>query len=372
MIPDTELYLAFRLPRILNEAGFTVDLLCLRGDLVAYSKYVRQVETEESESTLFHRLTEVLRCPDRRWCGVIVAREKLARSLISTGDRAVLENWQPAMVDPLRKEFFLGKFALETVYNCASLPVPASKVCRTITEACHFGENVGWPILLKPADGSGGYGIVEFDSGEKLRARTDDIQFPMLAQKVVYGRKGVVDMVCSKSKALAWLTSLTTKKAGAKFAPSTARLFYSMPQLTPLVEQVARFTQFEGFCGFDWMEDQATGEFQLLEFHPRPPSGFRFGRYCGVDFGPAVAAWLENRTESFSPIFLKEGVRLSAPYFSSDLFRCLKDRDWDGLKEWLPGSRARHDVFIDDWPLFLRWARQRLWNRIQPRKSLKR
>ncbi len=48
LVPDEGLYLAFRLPPILREAGYVVDALCLAGDSIRHSRYLENVTTLES------------------------------------------------------------------------------------------------------------------------------------------------------------------------------------------------------------------------------------------------------------------------------------------------------------------------------------
>jgi hypothetical protein len=48
-----------------------------------------------------------------------------------------------------------------------------------------------------------------------------------------------------------------------------------------------------------------------------------------------------------------------------DLIRCVTERDWKGLRAWLPWSQYRHDVFWDDLPLFLGWLVSRTWLKLK-------
>lgn len=205
--------------------------------------------------------------------------------------------------------------------------------------------------------------MLKYDSADTVKSAVSHVRFPLLAQKYIEGRRGVVDMICSQGRVAAWLASYSTKRLNGPFGPSTARLFQAIPALQPLVEQVARLTRFEGFCGFDWLEENGTGRHYLIEFHPRPPSGFRFGRFCGVDFSAAVSAWLNGNAETFTPLVQSNGKAVAANYFTADLTRCLRERDWPGLKSWCPGNGVCHDVFWDDLPLFLGWAATRLRER---------
>ena len=361
LIPEGALYLAFRLPRLFRKAGWAVDLLCVPGDPLARSRYISTPIQARTMDELFSRVQNILRDPHCPWQSVVVAHEGVARRLIATGDDELLRRWQPGAMDPVVREFLVSKLGLEAAHQGRRLNVPPSRVCRSWREIGQFGQDTGWPVVGKPPDESGGVGVVKYHSPEELEWNHSSLRFPILAQKYIQGRHGVVEMLCSAGRPLAWLTSYLVKRSGGEFTGSTARLFCSMPELGPLVEQVARFTKFEGFCGFDWIEEEETGSHHLIEFHPRPPPGFRFGRFCGLNFPTAIAAWLRRETEGFPPQVQAPGSAVAAHYFSGDLLRCLRQRDWRGLKPWLPGSGACHDVFWEDVPLLATWGAQRCW-----------
>jgi hypothetical protein len=361
MVPEGagSLYLAFRLPALFQKAGWDVDLLCLAGDPLIYSRYLRASLQEENFDDVFSRLQKILRDPQRPWQSVIVTHEKITRRLIATGDAALLRNWQPGAMDPPVNEFLLDKFGLATAGHAWQLPIPPCRICRTLSDVESFGSDAGWPIIVKPPGESSGTGVARFDSPKHLASDRATFMLPVLAQKYVAGRRGVAEMLCSAGRPLAWLSSYSTKRSYGEFGPSTARLFRAMPELQPMVEQLARMTRFEGFCGFDWIEEETTGRHYLIEFHPRPGSGFRFGRVCGVDFPAAIAAWLRREADAFPTLVQAPGISVAAHYFSCDLLRCFRQRDWQGLKPWLPGSGACHDVFWDDAPLLAAWVIQR-------------
>ncbi len=328
---------------------------------MVHSRYVKTVFQEESWDALEDQLKRILRDPQRPWQAVIVSHEGTMRQVLATGDPSLLEGWQPGALAKDVREILQGKFGLATVHERSLWLVPASQICQSKEEVRNFGHAKGWPIIVKPDDQSGGKGVVKVDSPTALESNQMAIAFPTLAQKYIQGQRGVVDMLCSGGRPLAWLASDSSKRAHGEFGPSTARSFRAMPELQPLVEQVARFTRFEGFCGFDWIKDASTDQFHLIEFHPRPPSGFRFGRICGVDFPAAIAAWLRSDSATFPTQVQSPGRVVVAHYFSGDLARCLRMRDWSGLAAWLPGSSASHDVYWDDLPLLfnLMWRKLR-------------
>jgi len=361
LVPEDSLYIAFRLLPILHRAGFAVDILCLEGDPVAHSRYAATVIQQRTVDDQSDYLAAMLKRPQQPWRSVIVVNELLVRRLLAANDPALLERWQPAARDSLVREFYSSKSGLEPARQAWHLPIPFSQTCSTLDEILNFGAGAGWPLIVKPPVGSGGDGVIKFSSPQAAAAGVAKLCFPVVAQQFIHGRSGTTEMLCSAGRPLAWLASHVTKTDCGQFGPSTARLFAGLPRMQPLVEEVARHTRFDGFCGFDWVEEKNTGKYYLVEFHPRASQGFRYGRFCGVDFSQAVGAWLRGNTQNFAPLTQLPGTSVAAHAFTSDFFRCLRQRDWHGLKAWLPGSSACHDVFWDDTPLFTAWAMQRCW-----------
>jgi hypothetical protein len=337
----------------------------VRGDPLARSRYVRRVWAEKNREDLARHAQSILENVTRPWQAVIIADEIIARRMIAALSEDALKRWQPGALQPEARAFSLGKFAFESLHRGGQFPVPPSRVCRSAAEIHEFGREFGWPVMLKPDGDSGGNGVVKLD-GPASAANEVPLNFPVLAQKCIHGQRGVVDMLCAAGRPLAWLASYSTKRSRGEFSPSTARLFRPMPELQPLVEQIAAFTRFDGFCGFDWIRETATGRRYLIEFHPRPPSGFRFGRQCRVDFPAAIAAWLNREGASFPTQVQPHGYSVAAHYFSCDLLRCFRQRDWAGLKSWLPGSGACHDFFRDDVSLVAAWVWHRCRRRFGP------
>ncbi len=356
LIPDVTLFISFRLLPILHRAGFQVDVLCVEGDPLAHSRYTATAIQQPNPAAQFQWLKRALRQSPSPWSAIIVTCEPFVQQLAANGDAALLQNWQPGLLDPLVRDFCMSKFGLTAARAKWNLPIPESRVCQNKTEIEAFGESVRWPIIVKPPQSSGGGGVLKLESPEEIRSAPEEIQFPILAQKYIHGRRGTTEMFCFQGRCLAWLASYILKTTHGPYGPSTAREFLPLPGHQSLIDELAQFTRFEGFCGFDWIEETGTGQIYLLEFHPRATSGVRFGSACGVDFSEAVAVWSGKAADSITPEVQPAGNRVLAHYFTVDLFRCFRQRDWAGLKAWLPGSGACHDVYWDDLPLFFAWV----------------
>lgn len=363
VVPDDGLYLAFRLLPIIRRAGYAVDLLSSAVNLQRHSRYVSQTYTGNTIDAICSMVVDEWTRSDKRWKQIVIADERVVRQLIAATAPELLQQWQPGCQQQYCREFFRSKAGLVLVEQPWDLPIPQSRVCQSIGDVRRFFSSVDGSIIVKPLDQAGGIGVYAIPDRRTLEMTANILRFPLLAQRFIHGQRGVVDMLCSAGKVLACLTSYSTKRAGSCLGPSTARQFQRMRDLEPLIEKVAARSQFEGICGFDFIEEEGTGKFYLIEFHPRPPSGVRFGLDCGVDFAKAMAAWLAGRGKSFVPESQAEGSSVAAHYFSADLMRCFRQKDWPGLCAWLPLADTVHDIFWDDAPLLFAWLTNRLFQK---------
>ncbi len=363
VVPDSSLYLLFRTLRIFCKAGVAVDLLCPRHHPIKFSRYVRHTCEAEDWRDVETKFARLLRSPQRPWRRILVAHEPTVRRLLQTLDAETLAAWQPGISAPGAREFYEGKFGLPAAQARWGLPIPPSRVCRDAAEVRELAEDAGWPVVVKPADHMGGLGVQKFDDAAQLAAGRD-LHFPLLAQKFIEGPRVVLDLFCSGGKLLAWLASYSSVQAKGPFSYSTGRHFRAMPALRPLAELVARESRYEGFCGVDCVEEAGTGRIYVIEFNPRATAGWRFGRDCGVDFAPAVAAWAGGATLA-APLTPPPGCDVPAHYFPTDFYRCFRRHDWRGLQNWLPGANSRHDICWDDPVVFMIASARRLRKRLQ-------
>lgn len=356
LVPDNTLYLAFRQPRILAAAGVRVDVLCVEGAAVASSRYVDRVETVPDLATLVERTGELLGGGARDWSKVVVTMEEVVQQLAQRVEPASLAAWQPGLQEAGVRAFIRSKEGLIQARREWHLPIPELHLCADEGEVESFGARIGWPIVTKVLHGYGGHGLRYLASPADVARELTGSRYPVLAQRFVRGRRGVVELLCSAGKPIAWLASFSSRRLQGEFSASTGRDFRAMPELDPLIRRVAEATRFDGFCGFDWMVEDGTKQIHLIEFHARAPSGFRFWRDCGVDFPAGVRHWLGRGGLPAGRHSQSEGGVVRTAYFPIDLKRCLANRDWSGLRAWLPGSGYRHDFPWDDLPILFGWV----------------
>lgn len=350
-----------------RDAGVAVDLVCPIGHPLTRSRYVRHVCQVPYWEAAEDLVTRILRIPQRPWQRIIISHEPSVRRLVASLDLPTLIKWQPGAAQPGVREFFQGKFGLLGAQARWGLPIPPSRLCHNLAELREFAVQIGGPLVVKPSEQMGGVGIKKFADFASVEAQGSALQFPLLAQKFIVGRRIVLEVLSTQGHLLGWLASYSIAQANGPFTYSTGRQFRAMPALKPLAEIIAR-TGFEGFSGIDCMEEADTGQIYVMEFNPRHSSGWRFAPNCQVDMTAAIAAWVDNTT-NFPPFSQPPGWDVLAHYFPTDLIRCLRKRDWTGLKNWLPGAKSRHDICWDDPMPFLAFNLGRFFKKIHAKAA---
>src|SRR5207249_11490966 len=113
VVPEGGIKLCFRLLPILRDAGCAIDVLCLRGEVIAASRYVDTVIEEGSDDALLDRLATLVRQKEHQWQAVIVTQESLTRRLLSRADTDFLKGWHAGALEKPVRAYLLSKLVLE-------------------------------------------------------------------------------------------------------------------------------------------------------------------------------------------------------------------------------------------------------------------
>jgi len=237
------------------------------------------------------------------------------------------------------------------------IPMPESAQCRQLEDALPLLS--AWKeIFIKKNGSTGGVGVMHVTHAEELSDawRMVEPGEEVLVQKALHGIIGITDMMVNRGKLQAWVCSEKWRTVST-YGPSIARRLFVPEGMEDLVKKVASETGFHGLCGFDWVIDQEDGMPRLIEFHPRPPSGFGLGRWAGVDYVAAAASLIGTGKESYQAPDLKAFSRKSiCCYFPDHPSISIRQGNWRELLNWLPGSRCRSWALLpwDDPKLLVR------------------
>ena len=249
------------------------------------------------------------------------------------------------------------------------IPIPPGFICRSGEDVIRCLDQWG-TVYLKADGSSAGSGVRKIDTAAEAAEAWRVLGTPngVLVQKSVAGPVGITDMVVKEGRLQAWIAcrkSLTTFATG----PSVTRELCAPDGIGELAQKVAAESGFHGLGGFDWIIDPEDNLPRLIEFHPRPPSGFGLGEWAGVSFPRAIASLLDLEPEKLqSPVPSKFSHKPYCCYFPDHPKFVIQNRAWSEMRQWLPGSRARTWSMLpwDDPAIFLAMlgkVRRKGWKR---------
>lgn len=326
-----------RLSRILSSAGCRVAFLGHPRSMAARSRYVDELipgswDAEANLGLLRRRLAGGV-----TYAWIILADDASMAAAARLGDREWMAGWFP--VDPSAEKPGLLASKRRFVDACAAagLPVPRSLPAESPDAIRAAARELGFPVIVKPSEGSGGAGIFGAASSEELDRRMPAAG-PFIVQRRVVGASGGTVVLFDRGRPTWWMSSLREEVWPEPFGPSSTRVCVEVAGIRDLLEGVGSLLGMTGLCEIDWVLD-ADGGPCILELNPRPPSYLYAASQLGSDLPGAIRALLSKRGPA-SLSAAEPGARIRL--FPEDFIRALQRRDYVRCARWL---------FQPGWPL---------------------
>ena len=334
-----DIYLVRYLFRLIASAQVDIHLFAPKDQPFRHSHFVSEwIEgPHEPESRAF-ALDHFLKSSECRFAMVVLVTEIVFEVFATNNLGGRHFNW----LTPEIRNSFCSKTAFATWAARNGILFPDSHVCPSIEDGIQWMEQTQYTCMIKVDHMGSGQGVRHVkDAGDLTRVWTElGAPAVFLLQRFIAGRTGATELVAHKGTLLAWFSS-TKARTRTPFSPSIAREFYVPDGMSELSHKVIEKSGFHGFCGFDWIEDEKTGQAYVIEFHPRTSSGYYWGNYWHVDI-----------TQALKNLFHDQPVPVKCPelsdrhnkyplccYFPEHLFHALKG-NFSDLKYWLPGSNS--------------------------------
>jgi predicted ATP-grasp superfamily ATP-dependent carboligase len=282
-----------RLPAVLARHGIEVTVLTAPAHLLALTRRSSvRVPCPPGEVATAEALLRHLGPGPAAYDLVILGDDPLL------GRIAHLDGATHLLPCPAIAELAWSKCAFATLCAEEDLPSPANCAVRTAEEARAAAGRIGYPLILKSANGFAGSGVHRCDDAAQLDRHLGLLggDQPWLVQQFVEGRVGTVDALFWHGRPVAWTSALVTATCNGPFSSSTARRFHRLAGLEPLLHRIGRRSGLHGFTGLDVIL-RPDGSPVLLEMNCRPTIGHSLGAGAGVDFGRALAGLLAGRPE---------------------------------------------------------------------------
>jgi len=322
------------IPLLLHRAGCKITLVCPPAHPASLSRFIGRVLHYTGDNSVAIDFVRSLLVKEK-FDHTIWTDESMLRDVIRRGDDPVLAASLPVPPSGEGGLVASSKAGLAQFAPQAGVSVPASRVCHTVDEAISFLEHGSrGDAILKPLHSAGGGGVMRVKTADEIRACATTNDTPFLIQDYITGKVGVTEMVMNRGQLLGWIASWKTANLDHAFGPSTRRVLCAPPDVENQAHALGRLTQFTGFCGFDFIEDEKTGKIFVLEFHPRPTAGFMFALRWGANLHEGWNNILRGTPVTQIATPASDCLGAERAIFPAELQRLLKTRDAGGLLKW--------------------------------------
>jgi biotin carboxylase len=172
---------------------------------------------------------------------------------------------------------FKSKSRMKQIFQRAGIPVARGRVVRTIEEARHLVEEVGFPVVAKPDVGVGAaatYKLHDPRQLEEFYARKPPLDYIM--EEFVPGTITTFDGLADRQGAVVFCTSLVYSQGVMETVNEDRHIsFYTLREIPTDLEELGRrtlqaFDTRETFFHFEFFR-LADGRLVALEVNMRPP-----------------------------------------------------------------------------------------------------
>ena len=375
-----------QLPGVLRRAGMKVAVFSHVDAMARASWNLADRIAAPEDHTFVAALKNHLETRSYRW--VIFGDEPTFYEIATAAqnnpaDAEWISQWFPIAHPESGVDHITSKAAFAEAAAGFNIPTPESVVCHDVDATRAAIDRLGYPVMFKTSIGCAGDGVIKvnhLNEFESAFAKLSD-RLPIVVQKFEPGLIGMTEILFDHGKPVCWWPTFKTEVFPEPYGPSCVRTLPNQVQIDkmePIIHAVGQMTQFHGFCGIDWLYSEA-GEFNVLEFNPRPTPGTHFATMTGQDLSMAVRDMLAGRHLPQRPRATASSGKL-VYLFPQYVKRTIRHRRWLDLRHYLPFTQL-HDVPWDEpgimakqvWSIFnllMRDVRSSLKNRSKRSRSI--
>jgi biotin carboxylase len=335
-----------RLPRVLQRAGVSVEILCAPGRPLERTRFVDRVHhAPEALADYVDALRELVEA--RAFELVLIVDDPLLAALAARRCESWLDGVLPIAGANPWSAALASKAAFCALAADAGLPLADSRACDSLDDAFDAAHALGLPLLLKQSSGFAGLGVRAVSDWDEIapayRALAESGE-SVVAQQFLDGPVGNSVFLCDRGRPIAWMSAFKVRTWPGPFGPSSARRFMTHPEVAPLLERIGALTGYHGFGALDWILD---GErLRIIELNARPVPTIHMGALAGVDFSRALGQILDGKASVHAQPDPPRDAPI-VPMFPEDLWRTACEHRLPA-SDWL---RRPHDLPLADPPL---------------------
>ncbi len=261
------------------------------------------------------------------------------------------------------------------------VPIPRSRILNWVSEAKKVSQEFRFPVVLKPRQGGGNYGIEYINKAEdftyRYRACLEKHRLTperLIVQEYIdVGKKFSQAFVYDNGKMVASFADIHLRDYPASGGSGTFRESTHEPQLEQLGRRVLDHLCWHGVAECEFIRERHSGKPYMIEINPRIWGGVNSAVSAGLNIPWILCCLATGLRDQIGPLVYRDSVRTR--WFWADLqvfphyFRSSQRKFRFALEFFnLLTSKVVCDDFDPKDPLpFFVWPMKKIWKVIRHR-----
>ncbi len=270
-----------------------------------------------------------------------------------------------------------SKDSLTALANELNLDTPQSFELEEILRSSENIEKLPFPVIIKPKQGGGGWGMTRIYSCEEFKNQIENHDYlasNYIVQELVEGQLIGACAIYHKGKYIIADSYKSTTVYPLLVGQPTTRLSHDYPQALEAVKKMLDYLEWNGVCEIDFIVDENKNKSYLIDANPRFWGSIKQNIAAGVDY-PLYYALLAKNCEDFLANDATIGTRTR--WLGGDILRIISQvkEATNPLRELysLFSSKINYDAY-DDFSIkdplpLMAWGINLTLNKILKRKK---
>lgn len=293
---------AARLPAVLTQAGFSVASYCHPESYLSNTRYNEYAFTAPTNGSAFPGLVASVR--QYQPVFLIPACELAVRFFHNIIDADangqvdkqfadVVELVRRSLGDPVFHKGMLSKIESDALVAGLGLRVPKKALVHSLEDATGFGDEYGYPLVLKGEYGHAGNAVrICATSAEAVAAYRDlggnGEGQRLLVQQYIQGAVATQSSVSWRGEVLETATLLKYLTHPAPMGPSSVLRFVDNPEAEQAARTLLGKCGYSGFSAANFIIEHETNAAYFIEINPRTTPPCTVARLFGRDLCRAL------------------------------------------------------------------------------------
>ncbi len=270
-----------------------------------------------------------------------------------------------------------AKGTLTAISQELNIDVPPTWELEEVLNSATCREELPFPVIVKPKQGGGGWGMKKFTSAADLYTVTSsEIEFPQnyIVQSIVQGQLIGVCGIYHQGKCIASDSYISTTVYPLRVGQPTTRLTQAFPQAIEAMNTLLAHMQWDGVCEIDFIFDEKNNKSYLIDANPRFWGSIKHNIAANVNY-PLYYALLAQNITNFSINEAQADTRTR--WLGGDILRVLAEtKESKNKLQYIYNTifKPLHYTANDDWDIkdplpFITWGINLILNKLLRRKK---